>query len=148
MPRLRLFVPCEMVIVGHTGPMSFINILEAVDFRMPLEEYNKLPANAEIPQSWHVVTRWDRLPEESAANWLQRIVITAPNGRVATDQESPIDLCKFSGIRHDLLVNGFPIKPPGSCTISLYVRKAENESAEWAAVANYDILVRHLEPES
>lgn len=128
--------------------MSLMTIVEGLNVSMSTEEYDKQPDDAVAPITWHVVAKWYREDndDEERAHWQQRIQVFTPSGRVSTDSVTNFDLVSNLGQSNVLKVNGFPIKPLGTCKVTVSLRKAGDNDAAWREIASYPVMVKNIIP--
>ena len=114
MPKLLLFAACEKVIVNETdNTTSLISLLEAINIAVVEGEESKIPSDASIPLSWHVLSLWQSEPADEGKRLEQRFYIELPDGEaVNISGTMPIGFepnkPNFRGV---IGIMGFPLAP-------------------------------------
>jgi hypothetical protein len=150
MPRLILFAPCEKVIVDenlHTT--SLIVLLEALNIAVPESEQDKIPKDAVIPFSWHVIALWRHTPEDEGKKLEGRFEVFLPTGETL-GIKGTMDIDFQPGkpnFRNVVNILGFPLHPllkTDECIFKLFFREKGDEN-EWQFAADFPVIIVHGE---
>ncbi|MBI3650400.1 MAG: hypothetical protein HY231_05065 [Acidobacteria bacterium] len=140
MLKLKIFAPCERVIVGEDGLTSMIALLERVNADLRED----IPEDAVIPMRWSILTLWHRDAElENPITYQQRLEIIKPDGNQAGSMI--VDFLvnnEFENFRNVMNVDKFPIGIPGKCFLKTFLREIGDEN-QWHEIAEYSIQVIH-----
>jgi hypothetical protein len=147
MPKLLFFVPCERVIISREGPISLITLIEGLNTSFTPTQEAELPADAVIPNTWFVATKWQREEDERPQIWEQRIQVVLPNGRIPTDVTTAFDLVENASMRNIVEINGFAVRPTGQYNVVLSLRRSGEDAAAWQEIAAYPINVANVHPQ-
>ncbi len=139
MPNILMFAPCDKVILSQEdNSPSLISILETVTINIPVA-VTELPPETHVPMRWSIFSLWRRTAEDEGKLYQQRTQLVLPNGEVAT--ESLIDFRLMAGTQRNIVsIFGFPIAPPGQCSLKLSLREA-SQGDQWREIADYPINV-------
>jgi len=139
-PRLVLFVPCNLTIVGaDENALSVIQIME--DVNVPVDPAGAMEADASAALQWTALTLWQREPSDEGQSFEQRIQLARPDGVVGLDSIVRFELAKRNQ-RNILRVTGFPVGQSGICKLTLTIR-AEGE-VDWRPMTEYHLEVKYV----
>jgi hypothetical protein len=131
MPELKVFVPCEKVIIGeHDNNPTLVSFIATISGRYELQPGETADENARAPMPWEVFSLWYRPEEEEPTDCEQRIVLKDPNGSVRIEHSHPFNMAEKRWQRVIHRVPGFPLTPSGIWRLELYSRK-KGENGEW-----------------
>jgi hypothetical protein len=138
MPKLLLFVPCQKVIVDEREhSASLISVME----QLTVNVTSPVPANAQIPFNWTIVTLWTKTPDDEEKTFEQRTEVILPDGSTFLSAVVSFNLSKQSH-RNIVDIFGYPISQEGQHIIRLYIRES-GKSKEWNFQAEYPVKLIH-----
>jgi len=144
MPKLLIFAACEKVIIAEDDKsVSLISLLNGLS--VAIAPGTQIPANAQIPLRWSVVTLWQREPRDEGKSYEQRAQLILPNSEISFSIPAEFQLSKPLQ-RNVVKVTGFPVSQAGQCVLKLSLREAGSDN-QWREIADYPIQIEHT-PES
>ena len=137
MPKLLVFAPCEKVLIDQDGNASLIAMFN--ELRRP--SIADIPANAQAPIRWNILTLWYREPSDAERKFEQRCILVAPDGSTAVDNR--VEFAMSGGLMHRNVttVFGFPISQAGEYSLSLRL-KAADEQGDGQEIAAFPMFVK------
>lgn len=143
MPRLLVFLPCELVLLDQDNSVSVIHMMNEVtlsgDFPDPL------PARAAVQVRWSTFAQWEASAEEVGQHFEQRVQMVR-DGVVAFENMSDFTIEAGKPI-HRMISNFtfFPIVPGGAYRLGISIRRVGTE--EWQECGDYPLTVvyRHIQ---
>ena len=136
MPKLRMLVACEKVIMDATSQVpSLIGIFQGMN--VPITDA-PLPENPVSPIKWAFFTIWQHTPDEKGTEYIQRMEVITPSGIPFGKGEArfKVDDDLQSKTSTDLF--GLPIGEEGNITIRVWLEGIENASGE------YQFWIKHI----
>lgn len=133
MPRLLLFVPCQIGLVdASTNVLSLIGLVEALN----------MPSFPAIMPEVSLVAAWRRTEDEAGLAMMQKIDLVNPDGEVAFTVETPF-IFERLGNRVINRVLGIPLTGPGQYEMRLFVKPQAALNYPEQPTASYPILIQN-----
>ncbi len=146
MPKLLLFAPCEKVIVNQEdNTTSLITLLEALNVSLKAGDEAKIPEDANLPLSWHVLALWQIEPSDEGKQWEQRVLLDVPKGiEIVQAIRFEPGKTNWRNVIHILGLPIFPLLTVSSCLLKLFLRESgDGESQPWQLVSEYPLIILH-----
>ena len=123
MPRLTAFATCNDVLYDQEQHPSLIHVFSAVTVNGPLPD---LQPNAVLQKAWRIFTMWQADEGDVGVEFVQRCILTAPNGNEVGHAELRFTMSKPS---HNLFlaVPFLPIGVAGRVAIRIYLERNEEK---------------------
>jgi hypothetical protein len=99
-----------------------------------------IPANAQAPIRWNILTLWYRESSDVGHRFEQRAVLFAPDGTVTVDSRVEFDMSEGQMHRNVTTVFGFPISQIGQYSLSLRLKRIA-EPGEGSEISSFPIFV-------
>ena len=138
MPKLIFFLPCEKAIINQDdNALSLINVMQGINVPKPPTE------DAGVALLWCAVSLWQKTPDDKDRTFEQRTTLSMPNGKEAAESLLKFSFSEKGNHRNIVKISGFPVGQSGTYTLNLFLRELGSE--QWTEVANYQIVVTHIE---
>lgn len=121
MPRLSILAVCEKVIFDQDGPATIVSLFESMLYQV---QDAPLPEKAILPNQWAIFTQWEHTAEELGQEFVQVVVVTAPDGsefsrnELAFTKKDPMK----SISRTRILSKSIPIWQEGTVRIDVFLK--------------------------
>ncbi len=144
MPQLRIFAPCQQILVNVTDQSaSLIGLMDTLKVSVPAGQ--DIAADTSIPIRWHTFTLWHMQEADVGKSFEQRTILFLPNGEEAVSITQTFQMATRAH-RVVGVIDGFPVGHEGQYVVKLLLRE-EGSDADWREIDEYPVLVAHGEIE-
>ena len=130
MPKLKMVVACERVLVDITGPVSIISIFQRMNIQL---QAAPLPPQAVSTSRWHVFSLWENDPKEVGQQFTQILRVFAPDGTLFVEQELSFqnnDVNDFQ-TKINIMLASLPIWAEGDMFVRVWLKGNEEPAGEF-----------------
>jgi hypothetical protein len=137
MPRLLIFAPCEMLVVGQDNTVSLVRLLSDITLtNIP----NIVPEGTAVPFRWFIFAEWSMSDEDRQQHWEQKVTLLNARNEDKFSNTAEFDPQNQSEKHRMIAVLGFiPILAAGDYRLQIAFR--EIGSADWVEAHFYPIKV-------
>lgn len=133
MPRLLLFVPCQVAIIdSSSNVLSTINVIEGM---------NLAQFPGALPEL-SIVTSWRRYDDESDASMVQKVDLVNPDGVGIFSQETPF---LFERLGHRVVnrIGGVSVQAAGPYELQVRITRQGTQFSQ-EPQASYPLIIQQM----